>query len=122
MTSQHFMVSIMSKIFICCSLFVKSSALSKAELMHVLCIAYAALCDLKQQSFGTDSRGKVMIPVLNHTQGKCHVYVMIASSSHQPTMCDISEDKEDECNPEDKASDETRATMVHQTQRRQHLS
>lgn len=74
-------------------------------------VAYAALCDLKQQSFGTDARGKVMLPVLNHTQGKCHAYVIIASLSHQPTVCDISEDKEDECNPEDKASDEMRATM-----------
>lgn len=36
----------------------------------------------------------VMNPVLNHTQGKCHAYVMTALSSHQPSMGDISIDEE----------------------------
>lgn len=65
MTSQYYMFYVLSQSFICCSFFIKSSALYKAELMHMLCLMYAALCDLTQQSFGTDARAKVLIPVLN---------------------------------------------------------
>lgn len=57
-----------------------------------------ALCDLKQWSFGTDARAKVMIPVLNHTQGKCHAYEMIAFSS-QPTRCDLNREEKNEYSP-----------------------
>ncbi|KAK3551001.1 hypothetical protein QTP70_011436 [Hemibagrus guttatus] len=68
-----------------------------------------------KESFGTDARAKVMILVLNHTQGKCHAYVM--TSLHQPTMCDIGEDEEDVRSSKNKASEERCATMVRQTQK-----